>query len=276
MWILGLIILVVAGLVVWELGFKAVGVKPVSPWTLARWIREGRDVTLVDVRTAPERDWASLPGSLWAPDLFPPPARPPESIAALPRDQSVILLCASGHRSSVAGRWLRKQGFQDVHSLSGGVLGWMATGHETVRGADKSGQGRTAVPAAGSVGGSKADPTGGAGLFWGWVLVCVALLAGGLWRHGALLMLLAMAGLLAAMLGFPRRLSAQAAQARAAALAWLNEPWDIRKAAELVLGLALGIIFIWAFWNRHLGIGLLALAATAAFKYLAYRRIVSK
>lgn len=256
---LGTVILVAAALITWELGFKAAGVRPVSPWTLARWRREGRGFTLVDVRTPAEWDWARLPGSLSEPGLFPPPDRLPEGLKGLPRDEPLVLVCMSGHRSSVAGRWLRRQGYRDVYSLTGGVLGWMGSGHEVEKGE----------------GGAASKVGAGLDAFWILALAGVALLAAGLWRHSSLLVVLAWVGLAGVMFGFRRREGSAAAKALTAALAWLHEPMSARKVVELVIGLVLSVLFIWAFWTHRPFMGVVAIIAVAAFKILVYRRIAS-
>ena len=40
------------------------------------------------------------------------------------KDRPIILNCRSGAQSSVACKQLKKEGFENVHNLKGGILGW--------------------------------------------------------------------------------------------------------------------------------------------------------
>jgi len=42
------------------------------------------------------------------------------------KNKTVIMSCRSGAQSSVACKQLTKEGFEDVHNLSGGILGWQS------------------------------------------------------------------------------------------------------------------------------------------------------
>ena len=44
------------------------------------------------------------------------------------KQQPIIVGCRSGHRSSVACGQLRKQGFETVYNLKGGILAWQNAG----------------------------------------------------------------------------------------------------------------------------------------------------
>lgn len=44
-------------------------------------------------------------------------------------DQSVILVCRSGNRSSKIGEILIKQGQHNIYHLHNGIQGWIQTGH---------------------------------------------------------------------------------------------------------------------------------------------------
>lgn len=264
MWILGLIILIAAGLIFWELGFRAAGIRRISPATLERWRREGRRFTVVDVRLPLEHGWFRVPDSLNEPRLV-LSERLPDSLKDAPRDQPLVTVCMSGHRSDLAARNLRKQGFSEVYSLSGGAAGWRMTGHKVEQGpaGNRESQGWPVwllrMP-----------------LYWVWTSISLMLLMVGLWRHGLVLILLALAGLAAAWLGFPpAREGSLAAQARAAAMTWLHEPLDRRKGMELAVGLALGALFIWSFWTHRLGTGVVVIIVAVAFKVLTYRRMTS-
>ncbi|WP_027366443.1 rhodanese-like domain-containing protein [Desulfocurvibacter africanus] len=267
MWILGLVILIAAGLIFWELGFRAAGVRRISSATLDRWRREGRRFTIVDVRSPLEHGWFRVPDSLNEPRLV-LTNRLPDSLKDAPRDQPLVTVCMSGHRSDLAARNLREQGFSEVYSLSGGAAGWRLGGHETE-------QGPTGGP------GSPASPGWPAWVlrmpwYWVWASISLMLLMVGLWRHGAVLILLALIGIVAAWLGFPPvREGSLAAQALAATKAWLREPLNTRKVLELIVGLTLVALFVWSFWTHRLGTGIVVIIAAVVFKVLAYRRMTS-
>lgn len=42
------------------------------------------------------------------------------------RDRPILVTCRSGSQSSMACQQLRKEGFEDVHNLRGGVLAWQS------------------------------------------------------------------------------------------------------------------------------------------------------
>jgi len=48
--------------------------------------------------------------------------------ASIPHDRDLILICASGHRSSQACSIFEQQGFTTVYNLAGGISGWKRAG----------------------------------------------------------------------------------------------------------------------------------------------------
>lgn len=48
-------------------------------------------------------------------------------------DQEVIVYCAGGVRSLLAGRVMREMGYQNVYSMAGGIAKWKETGYPVVR-----------------------------------------------------------------------------------------------------------------------------------------------
>ena len=49
------------------------------------------------------------------------------------KDDPVILVCRTGHRTHEIGQFLNeKRGYTRVYELRGGITHWMKTGHETV------------------------------------------------------------------------------------------------------------------------------------------------
>ena len=48
-------------------------------------------------------------------------------LATLPRNKTIVTVCASGHRSNIAARTLQRNGFE-VENLKGGMHSWTKTG----------------------------------------------------------------------------------------------------------------------------------------------------
>lgn len=99
-------------------------VPPATAWTLAQ-----AGVALVDVRSAEELKFVGrVPGSVhvaWASGTA--LARNPRFVreleAKVRKDQPVLLLCRSGHRSAAAAEAATKAGFQAVFNVAEGFEG---------------------------------------------------------------------------------------------------------------------------------------------------------
>ncbi|MEO7071939.1 MAG: rhodanese-like domain-containing protein [Rhodanobacter sp.] len=89
------------------------------------------NVTLVDVRDAPELVNGSIPGAIHASrgmlEFYADPSSPYHK-AELNPDSRVILHCASGGRSALAVHTLRTLGYKNVAHLDGGFKAWQAAG----------------------------------------------------------------------------------------------------------------------------------------------------
>jgi rhodanese-related sulfurtransferase len=48
-------------------------------------------------------------------------------LTTLPRDKTIVTVCASGHRSKIAARTLQRAGYQ-VENLKGGMHAWARAG----------------------------------------------------------------------------------------------------------------------------------------------------
>lgn len=89
------------------------------------------DVLIVDVRDVEEYQKSRLPGAIHAPRSHIEELadleyghRHPELSAA--RERMVVLYCRSGSRSALATVTLQEMGFQNIHSLAGGITLWDA------------------------------------------------------------------------------------------------------------------------------------------------------
>lgn len=85
---------------------------------------------VIDVRTNAEYIAGHLPNALNVPlDQLPTAA------ATWPKDQPLVVYCATGERSAQAATYLSDQGFRSVYDLKNGIASW--TG-EVVGGADEA------------------------------------------------------------------------------------------------------------------------------------------
>ena len=84
-----------------------------------------KDAVLVDVREDKEHREGHIAGSVHVPlSGF---SRELNRLEAFQR-KPVIVGCRSGHRSGKAAGMLRKQGFEEVYNLKGGLLAWENAG----------------------------------------------------------------------------------------------------------------------------------------------------
>lgn len=99
------------------------GVQPVDAATLRKWL-ENDEVILIDVREAQEYERVHIPGSLLLP-LSRIHAEPlPES-----RGKRIVVCCASGARSFMAGDRMLAEHYGGVYNLDGGLTAWQLAGH---------------------------------------------------------------------------------------------------------------------------------------------------
>ncbi|AWR85493.1 rhodanese-like domain-containing protein [Meiothermus taiwanensis] len=99
-----------------------------TPHEAQRWIQEGAYV--IDVREPYEYAMGHVPGAVNI-----PLGRFASEVGKLPKDRKLVLVCASGNRSSQASEYLVGHGFakEKVGNLEGGTYGWMSAGLEVER-----------------------------------------------------------------------------------------------------------------------------------------------
>jgi molybdopterin/thiamine biosynthesis adenylyltransferase/rhodanese-related sulfurtransferase len=94
----------------------------IVPRELKKWIDDGENIFLVDVREPAEFEINSIPGALLIPKgEFLSGA----ALSQLPQDKRVVLYCKSGIRSAEALAIVKGAGFADAVHLGGGVVGWV-------------------------------------------------------------------------------------------------------------------------------------------------------
>src|SRR5262245_7566722 len=86
----------------------------------AERLAEGTPVAL-DVRTPRERDEKRVAGSLGI-----PLNHLTERLDQIPKDRPLVVYCAGGYRSSIAGSLLKLHGFDRVSEIAGGIAAWEA------------------------------------------------------------------------------------------------------------------------------------------------------
>jgi rhodanese-related sulfurtransferase len=120
-WILVLALLVISMLLVMDVyKRKLLGFREVKPQEAVRLINHDGAIT-VDVREDKEYNEGHILNALHIPYGV-----IEKRFAELDpyKSQPLILYCRSGQRSAQASSLLRKQGFEQIYKLSGGILAW--------------------------------------------------------------------------------------------------------------------------------------------------------
>jgi adenylyltransferase/sulfurtransferase len=97
-----------------------------SPDEVRQRMSNGGGYTLIDVREKEEYREGHLAGALSVPRGF-LDMRIEETVPD--KDAKIILYCAGGTRSLLAGRTMHELGYRNVVSMSGGYSGWKNAGH---------------------------------------------------------------------------------------------------------------------------------------------------
>ncbi|HHO67832.1 MAG TPA: rhodanese-like domain-containing protein [Gammaproteobacteria bacterium] len=109
-------------LVAGELRNRLGGIRKVDP-TGAAVLSNRENAVFLDIREDKEYHEGHIPDALHI-----PLKQLPDRIAELEkyRDRPLIVCCRSGSRSASACATLRKQGFENVYNLGGGMLAWQS------------------------------------------------------------------------------------------------------------------------------------------------------
>jgi rhodanese-related sulfurtransferase len=91
---------------------------------------------LVDVRESNEFTTARIPGA-----VLMPLSEFQTSYQRLPKDRPLFMHCAAGKRSLVAAELLKRNGYEDVANVEGGIIAWQKAGHPTRQGPVQPGEG---------------------------------------------------------------------------------------------------------------------------------------
>jgi hydroxyacylglutathione hydrolase len=117
------------GIDTWETSGYPLGT--LSTWSvyrLAERLKSGDGkLTVLDVRT--EKEWNSghIDGAIHIHG-----GKLEERFADVPRDKPVAVICGSGYRGSIAASFLKREGYEDVANVVGGMSAWKAAGLPSV------------------------------------------------------------------------------------------------------------------------------------------------
>ncbi|RMF53273.1 MAG: hypothetical protein D6749_02710 [Chloroflexota bacterium] len=93
--------------------------KELTPRQVHERLRNGKALTIIDVREAWELAICRLDGALHIPmDEI------PDALERIPRQGDVVIMCHSGGRSAQVAFWLTMQGFSNVYNMAGGIDQW--------------------------------------------------------------------------------------------------------------------------------------------------------
>lgn len=127
---LGLIVIIVALLALWDVAWWKLGdVTPMGAWRLKTYVDEGSNVTVLDVRTPGEYRAFHIKGAV----NLPFPVEEHDLSRLLPnRNQAIVVVCMTGHRSPPVVRQLQQAGYTNAVNLTGGMAAWKIFGGETI------------------------------------------------------------------------------------------------------------------------------------------------
>jgi rhodanese-related sulfurtransferase len=101
-------------------------------------LQKGKNVILLDIRTATEYNVSHLPRAKFV-DYKNFKAH---NLDTFSRETPIVLYCSVGYRSERVGERLLAMGFKDVKNLYGGIFEWVNKGYAVV---DRNGKGTTHV-----------------------------------------------------------------------------------------------------------------------------------
>ncbi len=102
------------------------GIVSISVEECKEFLREKKDVILLDVRTQNEHSMNKIPSSILIPlnELQ-------NHISELSKDDKILIYCATGNRSQIACNILQSFGFENCFNVDGGIDAWQKAGFET-------------------------------------------------------------------------------------------------------------------------------------------------
>ena len=103
--------------------------RTILPAEAAALIDERDDLLVIDVRTEPERQQFRIADTDFVPvgDVI-------RGVFKTEPDRPIMLLCAVGGRSYIAGKVLISNGYREVYNLDGGIEAWRRAGFAVLKG----------------------------------------------------------------------------------------------------------------------------------------------
>jgi len=107
--------------------------RTISAVEAAQMIDAGKDVQIIDVRTPQERKQFRIADTTLVPvgDVI-------RGVFKPDLDQPLILICAVGGRSYVAGKVMIARGYREIYNMEGGIESWRRAGLPLETGAEIS------------------------------------------------------------------------------------------------------------------------------------------
>lgn len=94
---------------------------PNSAWEMIQENKDNSNFVLLDVRTPGEYEESHIEGSILinyqAPDFR-------DKIQKLSKDKTYLVYCRSGMRAAACIDIMMEKGFQKLHNVVGGIMGW--------------------------------------------------------------------------------------------------------------------------------------------------------
>jgi hydroxyacylglutathione hydrolase len=105
-------------------GLSTAHVRQLSAEELYVMTTKGEEMVLVDVRAPREYEGGHIRGAINIPvaDLR-------TRYKELDKNKPIVLICSTGHRSSLGASILKQQGFKNVYNVAGGMTGYSAAGY---------------------------------------------------------------------------------------------------------------------------------------------------
>lgn len=99
-------------------------VREVTPAQVREMQQRGEKLVLLDVRDQNEVNLGKVPGAVH----ISRGTLEGRVESAVPRDAKVVVYCAAGNRSALAGVTMQEMGYTDVVSMAGGFRDWANSG----------------------------------------------------------------------------------------------------------------------------------------------------
>lgn len=116
------------GIEAWETsGYPLAALNAITVHDLAERRKRNNTFAVLDVRTEKEWDESHIEDAIHIHG-----GTLQDRIEEIPRDKSIAVVCDSGYRASIASSFLKREGFEDVSNVIGGMSAWNSAGLPTI------------------------------------------------------------------------------------------------------------------------------------------------